>query len=84
MFYSRQDMFGEVKEEEKAEKVSKDEEIIQEVAKSIDLIEIMQANPMIRSRREPIGQEKMENHRHVITVDQSTIISTSAQTMMKM
>ena len=73
-----------VEEEEIAEEVFNDEKIIQEVAKLIDLIKIMQANPMKRSRREPIGQEKMENHRHVITVDQSTIISTSAQTVMKM
>ena len=68
-------MLGEVvEEEEMAEEVSEDEEIIQEVAKSIGLVKIMQANPMIRSRGKPIGQEKMENRRHAIIADQYTTI----------
>ena len=68
IFYSLQDMFTKVVEEEEiAEEVFKDEKTIQEMAKSINLLKIMQAN-----------------HRHVITVDQSTIISTSALTVMKM
>ena len=77
-------MFGEVVEEEVMAEEYTDDEVMQVVAKSIVPLKIFLANLMRKSRKEPIGQERMVSHRHAIIVVLFTTIKAGAQIAVKM